>query len=81
MCLQVDEHILNAIGLSDREALIAFACWLFDSERLDLWSAARLAGLTRPELEGELRKRGIAIYRPTVEDLAEDMRTLQSLGD
>lgn len=81
MGLHVDNDVLRNAGLSERDAMIEFACWLFDTERLDLWPAAQLAGLSRPEMEGELRKRNIAIYRMTLEDFQHDLKTLGMLGD
>ena len=67
-------------GLTEREVLIEIACRLFDMGRLHLWPAAQLAGLTRVEMEGELMKRKIPIYRPTVEDVEEDVETMKRLG-
>jgi predicted HTH domain antitoxin len=81
MGLHVDNKVLQDAGLSERDALIEFACWLFDTERLELWPAAQLAGLSRPEMEGELRKRNIAIYRMTLEDFQHDLKTLGMLED
>jgi predicted HTH domain antitoxin len=60
--------------------LIELACRLFDTERLDQFSAARLAGLPRSEFEAELRSRKIAIYRPGAEDVQEDAAALRKLG-
>jgi predicted HTH domain antitoxin len=36
--------------------------------------------MTRTQFEDELHKRGIAIYRPTLEDLENDIKTLKDLG-
>jgi predicted HTH domain antitoxin len=55
-------------------------CRLFDAGRLSLWSAAQLAGLTRVQFEGELMSRGIAVYRPTIEDFRSDIDALKKLG-
>ena len=74
-----DEAIREA-GLSDREAVVEFACHLFDAGRLALPSAARMAGLPRVEFEHELRSRKIAIYRPTPEDVRADLDALDLLG-
>lgn len=80
MCLHIPNEVLTQAGLTDREALIEFACSLFQAHRLTLWPAAQLAGLSRVEMEGELRKRGIAIYAPSVEDLREDLENLKRAG-
>ena len=63
--------------MSEGEARIEFACRLFDAGRLELWPAAQTAGLTRAEMEGELLKRGIPVYRPTVEDLHADLQAME----
>ena len=80
MTLQIPDDILREAGLTERDAIIEFACRLFDAEKLHLWPAARLAGLSRVEMEAELRRRRIPIYRPTVKDLEQDLRALDSLG-
>ncbi len=77
MPVVIPDEVIQQTGLSERELLIELACRLFDLEKLHLWPAAKLAGLTRTEMEEELMKRGIAIYRPTLEDLAEDLTTIQ----
>ena len=80
MPLQIPDEILRQAGLTEREALVEFACRLFDAEKLTLWQAAQMAGLSRVQLEKELRQRGIAIYRPTLEDFAQDLKALKRLG-
>ncbi len=74
-----DETIREA-GLSEHEALVEIACHLFDTGKLALPSAARLAGLARTAFEQELRGRRIAIYRPTLEDVQDDLDALKRLG-
>lgn len=80
MTITIPDDILKAAGLTARDALIEFACRLFDAGRLDLHPAAQLAGLTRPQLESELLARRIAIYRPSVQDVADDAEALRRLG-
>ena len=77
MTLHIPEEILKEAGLSEDEALIEFACRLFDAQKISLWTAAKLAGLNRTQMEEALLARGIAIYRPSVEDLDQDLRTLE----
>ena len=76
----IPDEVLREAGLSEREALIEIACRLFDAGKLHLWPAAKLAGLSRVEFEGELIQRKIPIYRPTLEDVLEDLATLKRLG-
>ena len=79
MPLTITDDQLQAMKMTEREARIEIACRLFDAEKLDLWPAAQFAGLSRAEMEGELRARKIAIYRPTVEDLEQDLKALERL--
>ena len=78
--ITVPDEVLRQAGLSEREALVEFACRLFDAKKLTLWSAAQLSGLDRNGIEDALLERGIPVYRPTVEDLAQDLATLDRLG-
>ena len=66
--------------MSERDALIEFACRLFDAGKLTLWGAAKLAGLSRIAFEEELRARQIAWVRPDASDLADDLAALDRLG-
>jgi predicted HTH domain antitoxin len=80
MPLVISDEVLQEAGLDEREALVEFACRLFDAGKLALWPAARLAGLERIDMEHELMKRGIPIYRPTLDEVAEDLARLDRLG-
>ena len=80
--LYIPDGILERAGVTEREVLIEVACRLFDSGKLSLHGAGELAGLHRDEIEDELMSRGIAVYRPTVEDVEKDFATMQKLfGD
>jgi len=78
--INVPDDILRQAGLTEQEAVVEFACRLFDAERLDLFAGARLAGLSRSEFEAELRARRIPIYRPTLQDVDDDEAALGKLG-
>jgi predicted HTH domain antitoxin len=80
MEITVPDEILQQAGLSEHEALVEFACRLFDAERLDLFLAARLAKLSRAQFEAELRTRHIPIYRPTLQDVEDDEAALRKMG-
>jgi len=51
MPVVIPDETLKQAGLSEKEALIEIACRLFDAGKLHLNQAARLAGITRYELE------------------------------
>ena len=80
MPVVIPDETLKQAGLSEREALVEIACRLFDAGKLALWPAAKLAGLSRSEFEVELMARKISVYRPTEQDLADDLAALDRLG-
>jgi predicted HTH domain antitoxin len=80
MPVVISDETLKEAGLTEHETALDIACWLFDAGRLALWPAAKVAGMSRVEFEGKLGRRGIAIYRPTPEDIAEELAALDRLG-
>jgi predicted HTH domain antitoxin len=80
MPLVIPDDALRGAGLSEREALIEFACRLFESRKLTLSGAARLAGLSRVGFEDELLARRIPWSCPDEGDLADDLAALDRLG-
>ena len=80
MPLTISDETLKEAGLSEKEAQIEIACRLYDAGKLQLWPAAKFAGLGRGEFEEQLHQRNIAVYRPTIEDLKQDLETLKSMG-
>jgi predicted HTH domain antitoxin len=77
MTLTIPNDLLDAARLDERAFLIEMACHLFNIDRLTLFEAARLARLSRADFEDELHRRRIAIHRLDVQDLREDMRSLE----
>lgn len=69
----IPDKTLEIAGMIEREALIEIACHLFDKGKLQLWPAAQLAGMSREAFEDELHSRNVAIYRPTLADLRNDL--------
>lgn len=80
MPLVISDEQLGAMKMDEQAARIEIACRLFDGERLNLPAAAKFAGLRRAAMEGELRRRGIAIYRPTIQEVLQDLEVLRELG-
>lgn len=80
MPLTLSDDVLKQVGMSAEEARIEIACRLFDAGKLDLWPAAQLAELSRAQLEAELMKRKIPIYRLTLDDLMAEQKALDDLG-
>jgi len=80
MVLRIPDEALREAGLTEQEALVEFAARLYDAGLLTLWSAAKMAALTRAEFEQELTRRRIAVYRPGLADLEDDLATLHRMG-
>ena len=80
MSLTISDDVLKQARMTEREFMVEMACHLFDTDKLGFHAAARMAGLDRLHFENELRHRRIAIYRPTPEDLEEDLENLRRLG-
>jgi predicted HTH domain antitoxin len=79
MPLAIPDDLLKDLKMDEREARIEIACRLFDAGKLQLWPAAKLAGLDRVEMENELEKRGIVLYRVTPDYWAQEKRSLLHL--
>lgn len=79
MCLLIPDDILKAAGLTEREALVELACRLFDADKLDFNTAARLAGLERVEMERELLARNLPIVHYTEDDVRQDTDAIAHL--
>ncbi|MBI4602237.1 MAG: UPF0175 family protein [Planctomycetes bacterium] len=79
MPLVIPDDALKEAGLTEKQALLEFACRLCEAGKLALWSAAKLAGLSRGQMEAELLRRMIPIHRPDPQDLADDLATLDRL--
>ena len=80
MPLTIPDRLLAEAGLNERDALIEIACRLYDAGKLTMPAATHWAGLDRTQFEEELLRREIAIFRPTSEDLKQDLKTLRQLG-
>jgi predicted HTH domain antitoxin len=72
MTLRIPDEFLKAANLDERGLLIELACHLFDSDRLSLGQAARLANMDRIDFEDEMHRRGIAVYRYGAEEFQQD---------
>lgn len=80
MPLIIPDEALEAAGMTEEEARLEIACRLFEIGRLALWSAAKLAQVSRVEIEEALLERGIPLYRPTPDDLEAELDSFDRLG-
>ena len=62
-----------------REALEALAVEGFRSEKLTHYQASQLLGMTRFEFDGFLKARGVYDHAYSIEDLEQDLATLEGL--
>ena len=76
--LIVSGHILQELKISPSELLIELAVYLYDSEKLSIGQAKKLAGLTQIAFQKELSKRNVLI-KYDVEDFETDLKNLSSL--
>jgi predicted HTH domain antitoxin len=72
--------LLREAGLTEADALIELASRLFETGRLTLASAARLARLDRNAMEDALLDRRIPIFNPTGKELISDLESLDRPG-
>lgn len=79
MTFSIPDDILREAGLTESEALVELACRLFDAGRLSKEAAVRLCGLERTAFEAELYRRGLAVYRTTLEDYEMDRRPVDEV--
>lgn len=79
MALTIPDEIIQVTRMSEADLLTEFAAFLYQSERLTLAQASRLAGMTRLDFQRWLSRRRIPIHFE-VDDLMEDVRTLEELG-
>ena len=79
MSVVIPDEIVQATGISEGELLQELAVLLFQTDRLTLAQASRLAGVPQLQFQRLLGSRQIAPHY----DLAEfeaDLETLRSLG-
>jgi predicted HTH domain antitoxin len=79
MPLVISDEVLRAAHLTEREAMLEFACRLFEAGRLSLGHAGKIVGLDEIEMEKELAAREIPRYQYTSEKLKTDLQSLRKL--
>ena len=76
MALTLSDDVLRDLNMDERSARIEIACRLFEAGKLQLGPAAKLAGLSRVEMEVALDERRIPIYRVTSVFWEQERRSL-----
>jgi predicted HTH domain antitoxin len=77
MPLTISDDVLNDLNMDEREARVEIACRLFDAGKLGKSRAARLAGLTRPDFEDELRARKLPVIHVDEGYWKQELESLQ----
>jgi len=80
MSVIISEEILQASQLTPSEFRREIAVYLFQTERLTLGYASKLAEMTQNDFRQLLKQRNIPLYVYDVEDFELDMKNLQELG-
>jgi predicted HTH domain antitoxin len=79
MTLNISDQVLQASGLTEEELTLEIAVALYQREILSLGKAADFAGLHRMAFQAALYKRKVPINYD-IEDLEDDLETLEKLG-
>ncbi len=77
MPVLISDEQLEEAGITEQEARVELACRLFDIGKLHLWPAAQLAGMSRGEFEEVLMARQIPVFRPTAQDIQDDLAAIE----
>ena len=78
--LVVPGNVLEELKIDPVELLIDLAVYLYDSEKLSIGQAKKLAGLSQIEFQKEMAKRDVLI-KYGIEDLEKYLNTLESLDE
>ncbi|MGC9528100.1 MAG: UPF0175 family protein [Limnospira sp.] len=79
MSITIPDDIFQSTGMSEAELKLEIAVMLYQTEKLTLGNASRLAGMNQLNFQQLLASRNICIHYD-VEDLKQDIQTLQALG-
>lgn len=78
MSITIPDEVMKRAGLSEAAFRIELAIMLFEKFLLTFGQASEMAGLSQYDFQQEVGKRGLFIHYD-VEDLKDDLKTLESL--
>lgn len=78
MTIEIPDHIIKKLGLTEQELLLKIAIELFKEEQVTLAEASEIARLHQLQFQKELAKRQIPIHYG-LEELEADLETLSRL--
>ena len=76
----ISGSVLEELHISPSELLIDLAAYLYDTEKLSMGRAKKLAGLTQIQFQKEMSKRNILI-KYDIDDLETDLKNLNFLDE
>ena len=76
MPITIPDQWMQDAGFDEPSLRIEIACRLHDAGKLNFHQAIQWAELSRTEFEEAMIDRGLALYRPTVEDLHEELAAM-----
>ncbi|MES1023084.1 UPF0175 family protein [Gloeocapsa sp. BRSZ] len=80
MSVVISDEILQASGLSPIEFRQEIALYLFQTGRLTLGYASKLADMSPNAFRQLLKQRSIPLYSYDIEDFELDLKNLRELG-
>lgn len=80
MSVLIADEIIEASALTSQEFCQEIALYLFNSGRLTLSYASKLAGMDQSAFSELLKQRNIPLYSYDVEDFELDLKNLRELG-
>ena len=77
--LVLNDDLLKGINMSEREIKLEFAIWLYQSDKISLRKAAKIASLDWLDFSGILCERNIPTVKMNIEDFETEIKTIRSL--
>lgn len=81
MSVIISDEVLQATQMSEAEFKQEIAVILFQTGKLTLGHASKLAGMDKILFKQLLKERKIPLYYYDVEDYEQDLKNLRELGD
>ena len=77
--LVLDDEFVKDLNMSEQEIKLEFAIWLYESDKISLRKAAKVASLDWLDFSGILCERNIPTVKMNREDFETEIRTVKSL--
>jgi predicted HTH domain antitoxin len=75
MALIISDELLSDIQISADDLRVELAIWLFQSERVSLGKAAKIANLSRFSFQNLLAERTIPVINYSIEEVKQELET------